>query len=73
MPFIVKWPGVVESGSLNTDLVQNLDYVKHFEIAGAPQPKDMQGLSLVPLLKGETKKIGEKKYITTITNIPVCT
>ena len=54
MPFIVKWPGVVKPGSRNTDLVQNLDYAQTFlEIAGAPQPKDMQGLSLVPLLKGE--------------------
>jgi arylsulfatase A-like enzyme len=54
MPFIVKWPGVVKPGSRNTDLVQNLDYAQTFlEISGAPQPKDMQGLSLVPLLEGE--------------------
>ena len=46
MPFIVKWPGVVKAGSRNTDLVQNLDYAQTFlEIAGAPQPKDMQGFS----------------------------
>ena len=25
MPLIVKWPGVVEPGTINTDLVQNLD------------------------------------------------
>ena len=62
MPFIVKWPGVVKPGSRNTDLVQNLDYAQTFlEIAGAPQPKDMQGLSLVPLLKGETKKDWRKE------------
>ena len=62
MPFIVKWPGVVEPGSRNTDLVQNLDYAQTFlEIAGAPQPKDMQGLSLVPLLKGDTKKDWRKE------------
>tara|TARA_B100000085_G_scaffold67242_1_gene59973 strand:- start:523 stop:1302 length:780 start_codon:yes stop_codon:yes gene_type:complete len=62
MPFIVKWPGVVKPGSRNTDLVQNLDYAQTFlEIAGAPQPKDMQGLSLVPLLKGETTKDWRKE------------
>jgi arylsulfatase A-like enzyme len=62
MPFIVKWPGVVEPGSRNTDLVQNLDYAQTFlEIAGAPQPKDMQGLSLVPLLKGDTEKDWRKE------------
>ena len=54
MPLIVKWPGVTAPGSRNTDLVQNLDYAPTFlEIAGAPVPKDMQGRSLVPLLKGE--------------------
>jgi arylsulfatase A-like enzyme len=62
MPFIVKWPGVVKPGSRNTDLVQNLDYAQTFlEIAGAPQPKDMQGLSLVPLLKGEQKNDRRKE------------
>ena len=62
MPFIVKWPGVVKPGSRNTDLVQNLDYAQTFlEIAGAPQPKDMQGLSLVPLLKGEAPKDWRKE------------
>ena len=53
--------GVVKAGSRNTDLVQNLDYAQTFlEIAGAPQPKDMQGFSLVPLLKGKPQKVGEK-------------
>lgn len=54
MPLIVKWPGVTPPGSRNHDLVQNLDYAPTFlEIAGAPVPKEMQGRSLVPLLKGE--------------------
>ncbi len=55
MPLIVKWPGVTKPGSVNTDLVQNLDYAETFlDIAGAKIPADMQGRSLVPLLKGET-------------------
>ena len=55
MPLIVKWPGVAKPGSVNTDLVQNLDYAETFlEVAGAAVPEDMQGKSLVPLLKGET-------------------
>ncbi len=55
MPFIVKWPGTVEPGSRNsTHMVQNLDYAETFlDMAGAPIPSDMQGKSLVPLLKGE--------------------
>ena len=55
MPFIVKWPGVTKPGSRNTDLIQNLDYAETFlEVAGASIPEDMQGVSLVPLLKGQT-------------------
>ena len=54
MPFIVKWPGTVKPGSRNHNLIQNLDYAETFlEMAGAPIPDDMQGASLVPLLKGE--------------------
>ena len=57
MPLIVKWPNVTKPGSVNENLVQNLDYAETFlEAAGAPIPDDMQGRSLVPLLKGETVK-----------------
>ena len=55
MPFIVMWPGVTEPGSRNTHMIQNLDYAETFlEMAGAPVPSDMQGASLVPLLRGES-------------------
>ncbi|MEC8555870.1 MAG: sulfatase [Planctomycetota bacterium] len=55
MPFIAKWPGVTKPGSVNTDMIQNLDYAETFlEMAGTAIPDDMQGRSLVPLLKGKT-------------------
>ena len=55
VPFIVKWPGVTEAGSRDQHLVQNIDYAPTFlEIAGAAIPDDIQGESLVPLLKGES-------------------
>jgi arylsulfatase A-like enzyme len=54
MPLIVKWPGLVKPGSRNRDLVQNLDYASTFlEMAGVDIPADLQGRSLVPLLKGQ--------------------
>jgi len=54
MPFIIKWPGVTKPGSRNKKLIQNLDYAETFlEMARAPIPGDMQGRSLVPLLKGQ--------------------
>ena len=54
MPLIAKWPGVTAAGSKSELMVQNLDYAETFlDIAGAEIPADMQGHSLVPLLKGE--------------------
>lgn len=54
-PLLVKWPGVVKPGSVNRDIVSNLDFAQTFlDIAGLPQPDNMQGRSLVPILKGET-------------------
>ena len=54
MPLLVKWPGVTEPGSVDRHLTSNLDFAETFlDIAGAPIPGDMQGVSLVPLLKGE--------------------
>ena len=55
MPFMVRWPGVVKPGAENTDLTSNIDFAETFlDIAGADAPDDMQGASLVPLMKGET-------------------
>lgn len=56
-PLIVKWPGQTKAGSVNSDLVQNIDFAETFlDIADAPIPEDMQGKSLVPILKGKTPK-----------------
>lgn len=54
-PLLVRWPGVVRPGSVNEDLVQNLDYAETMlDMAGVSIPATMQGRSLVPLLRGET-------------------
>jgi len=53
-PLVVRWPNVVKPGSVNNDLVQNIDFAETFlDICGAPVPEHMQGESLVPLLKGK--------------------
>jgi len=62
-PLIVRWPGVVKPGSQNRDIVSNIDYAETFlGIAGAPVPADMQGRSLVPLLRGQTPKDWRKSF-----------
>ncbi len=53
-PLVVRWPGVIRPGSSNDQIVSNLDFAETFlDIAGADIPAEMQGQSLVPLMKGE--------------------
>ena len=60
-PLIAWWPGHIKPGSVNTDLVQNIDFAETFlDLAGAPIPDDMQGESIVPLLEGKTPKSWRK-------------
>ena len=54
MPFLVRWPGVAKAGSTQAAMGINPDFAPTFmEVAGLPVPADMQGRSLVPLMKGE--------------------
>ncbi len=56
-PLLVRWPGVTKPGSVSTDFAMNLDFAETFlQIAGVEIPSDMQGASLVPLLKGRTPR-----------------
>ena len=53
-PLLVKWPGVIQKGTRSDRMVQNLDFAQTFlEAAGIPSPPDMQGESLIPLMKGQ--------------------
>lgn len=58
VPFFVKWPGVVKPGSKSEEPIIGVDlYPTICEIANAPLPKDqpLDGVSLVPLFRGEEK------------------
>ena len=62
-PLLVKWPGVIESESVNNQMVQNLDFAQTLlEVAGVDAPDDMQGESLVPLFKGQTEGFRDAVY-----------
>lgn len=53
-PLLVRWPKVVKPGSVENRIVSLLDFAETFlEVAGAEIPPDMQGRSLLPLLKGQ--------------------
>lgn len=53
-PLLIKWPNEIKPGTTEEEMVQNLDFAQTFlEVAGVKAPEDMQGKSLVPLLKGK--------------------
>ena len=55
-PLLVRWPNVVKPGSVENEMVQNLDFAQTMlEAVGIKPPNDMQGESLIPLLKGNKK------------------
>jgi arylsulfatase A-like enzyme len=54
-PLLIRWPGIVPGGLVDTNLVSHLDLAETFlEAAGLPIPGRMQGRSLLPLLRGRT-------------------
>jgi arylsulfatase A-like enzyme len=53
-PLVIKWKGHVRPGSVNKNIVSNLDFAQTFlDVAGIPSPGDMQGMSMLPLLRGK--------------------
>lgn len=55
MPLVARWPGKIKPGSVNKDLVSNVDFAETFlDVAGVEIPADMHGHSLTSLLKGNT-------------------
>ncbi|WP_339657368.1 sulfatase [uncultured Maribacter sp.] len=55
-PLLVRWPNVVKPGAVENEMVQNLDFAQTMlEAVGITPPNDMQGESLIPLLKGNKK------------------
>ena len=62
-PLLIKWPGVIKPGSINNDMVSNIDLPETFlEICGVEVPSDMQGRSMIPLLKGKTPSDWRKEH-----------
>ena len=55
MPFLVRWPAAIKAGTKNRAIALNVDFAPTFlDAAGIAAPADMQGRSLLPLLRGRT-------------------
>jgi arylsulfatase A-like enzyme len=62
-PLLITWPGIIKRGSVNEDMVSNLDLAETFlDMAGVKVPADMQGRSMMPILKGKTPPDWRKEH-----------
>ena len=63
-PMLIRYPRMVHPGSQVSQMVTNLDIAPTFlELAGVEVPQRMQGLSMVPFLKGETPKTWRQDWL----------
>jgi len=54
VPFLVRYPGVLEGNQVVEKMIQNIDVAPTIlELAGVKEPPQMQGRSIVPILRGE--------------------
>jgi arylsulfatase A-like enzyme len=64
-PAIIKWPGVIQPGTVSDAVITSMDfYPTILEMTGQPLRPDLHidGKSLVPLLKNESKKVHDVMY-----------
>jgi arylsulfatase A-like enzyme len=60
-PLLIRWPGIINAGSVNNSLVQNIDLAPTFlDIAQIKIPVWMQGLSLKTLLNHKANALHRK-------------
>jgi arylsulfatase A-like enzyme len=54
VPFIVRWPGVIEAGSISDAMVSTIDVLPTLiEIMGAKTRLQLDGQSMLPILKSQ--------------------
>jgi arylsulfatase A-like enzyme len=55
MPFLVRWPRAIKPGTRSDAIALNVDFAPTFlDAGGLRTPDDMQGRSLLPVLRGRT-------------------
>ena len=62
-PLLVRWPNVIRPGSVNANLVSNVDFAQTLlSAAGVTAPPDVQGRDLGPLFQGQTPADWRKSF-----------
>ncbi|MBC2844703.1 sulfatase family protein [Winogradskyella flava] len=63
VPFVARWPEVIKAGSTSNQLIHYTDVLPTFlEVAGGKTTQDMDGKSMLPLLKGKDDEINTYVY-----------
>ncbi|WP_240614733.1 sulfatase/phosphatase domain-containing protein [Polaribacter filamentus] len=63
MPLLMRYPKHITPGSVNNDLVLNIDYAPTLlEAAGVSIPDDIQGKSLLPIFKNNKEPFRDAVY-----------
>lgn len=73
IPFIVKWPGMVESGTSSTQLVHQADIMATLaQILNVQLPPDAgeDSFSLLPLLQGDNRPVRNHAISASIRGVP---
>ena len=64
VPFVVRWPGVVQPGSDSRALISAEDFAPTLLAAAGVEPgAKMSGVSFLPLLKGETHRARKHLFV----------
>jgi arylsulfatase A-like enzyme len=62
-PLVIRWPAAIKAGGVEERIVSNLDFAPTFlQAAGATVPKDIQGRSMVPILRGDAPNDWRKTF-----------
>ncbi|MHC4463518.1 MAG: sulfatase-like hydrolase/transferase [Planctomycetota bacterium] len=63
VPMVVRWPGKIKSGSINSHISAFWDFLPTAaELAGIKPPKNIDGISIVPTLLGGKQKNHDYLY-----------
>ncbi len=72
VPFIARWPGEIPAGKTSAEMSMNFDlFATCLSLAGVPLPNNriIDGMDIMPLLKGESKSPHDRLYFYDTRNL----